>query len=525
MQAPLILGGDTPVQVQVTAGQPDRDGRRPVAVYSRPPAGSGTGTGTGIPAVCHAKGWLSDRQEQAAAWQPGQWPPAGCEPVPVDGLYGQLAARGYDYGPAFRGLRAAWRDGTTVYADVALGTGEEEGYLIHPALLDAMLHGMFLARDLGGAAELPFSWSGVRLGQRHHAAARVRITPAGGSGFRMDAVSDDGTLVAAVAELAARPVDLAQLAAARGQRSPLYELGWAEVTASQAPAQPPVMAVLGGAEAPGQRYCDLAALETAVADGAPVPRAVLVAAGPGAGTDVAAAAHAAAAGMLALLQQWLASDRLGAARLIVLTRNAVAAGDRDLDLDLVQAPVWGLVRSAQSEHHGRIVLIDAGQDEVPDWGSVLGVDEPQLAVRGGRLLAPRLSQVPASRAGQGWPLDPGRVVLITGGTSGLGALVARHLAVRHGARRLLLASRRGSAGEAVAGLAAELAAAGTDVQVRACDAADRGQLAGLLASAGQPVGAVVHAAGVIEDATIESLVPRAAGAGAAAEGGRGAAPG
>jgi NAD(P)-dependent dehydrogenase (short-subunit alcohol dehydrogenase family) len=98
-------------------------------------------------------------------------------------------------------------------------------------------------------------------------------------------------------------------------------------------------------------------------------------------------------------------------------------------------------------------------------------------------------------------------VLVTGGTSGLGALVARHLADRHGARHLLLVSRRGPAAVGVAGLVAELAGAGADVRVAACDVADRGQLAGLLGWVEPRLGAVIHAAGVTDDATVESLAP------------------
>ena len=72
--------------------------------------------------------------------------------------------------------------------------------------------------------------------------------------------------------------------------------------------------------------------------------------------------------------------------------------------------------------------------------------------------------------------DGAGTVLITGGTGGLGALLARHLVVRHGVRHLLLASRRGPAAEGAGELAAELAALGAQVTIAACDVADREQL-------------------------------------------------
>ena len=130
---------------------------------------------------------------------------------------------------------------------------------------------------------------------------------------------------------------------------------------------------------------------------------------------------------------------------MIVTRGAVAAvGDEAPDL--AQAAVWGLVRSAQSEHPGRFVLVDLDGADEPDWAALLArLDEPQLAVRDGRLLAPAAG--PGRRGGRrdAVPLDRTGTVLITGGTGGLGALVARHLVAEHGARHLLLVSRRGPA--------------------------------------------------------------------------------
>ncbi len=95
-------------------------------------------------------------------------------------------------------------------------------------------------------------------------------------------------------------------------------------------------------------------------------------------------------------------------------------------------------------------------------------------------------------------------VLITGGTGGLGALVARHLAGEHGVRRLLLTSRRGLEAEGAAELVAELGELGCEADVVACDVAERAQVELLLADA-QPLVGVVHAAGVLDDGTITSL--------------------
>ncbi|MCX5191105.1 type I polyketide synthase [Streptomyces sp. NBC_00268] len=101
----------------------------------------------------------------------------------------------------------------------------------------------------------------------------------------------------------------------------------------------------------------------------------------------------------------------------------------------------------------------------------------------------------------------GGTVLITGGTGGVGSLVARHLVAERGVRSLVLASRRGPAAEGVSELVCDLEGAGAAVHVVACDVADRAAVADLLADMPRkyPLTAVVHAAGALADGTIESM--------------------
>ena len=184
------------------------------------------------------------------------------------------------------------------------------------------------------------------------------------------------------------------------------------------------------------------------------------------------------------------SHLAGEGTLIVATGNATGP-----DPDPVDAAVWGLVGSAQSEQPGRFVLVDGDPA-----GAVDG--QPQQAVRDGRAFVPRL--VPAAPGDSEIDLG-GRTVLLTGATGAVGAALARHLAGVHGVRDLLLVSRRGDAAPGAAALLADLTGLGASARFAACDLTDRDAVAALLA--GEPIGAVVHCAAVTDDALVTDLTP------------------
>ncbi|HSN12983.1 MAG TPA: type I polyketide synthase, partial [Anaeromyxobacteraceae bacterium] len=267
------------------------------------------------------------------------------------------------------------------------------------------------------------------------------------------------------------------------------------------------------AETRVQQHPDLPALQAALANGEPAPELVLAAfsPSPNPGDDMADAAHAAAGRALALLQAWLADEKLASSRLVLVTQRAVAASPDEDVLDLVHAPIWGLVRSAQSEHPDRsILLLDLDADATSEsLAAALATDENQLAVRGGKLLAPRLARVAVDSGAVPPPLPHDGTVLVTGATGTLGALVARHLVAKHGVRHLLLTSRQGPAAPGADALRADLETAGASVSIAACDVADRAALASLLASIpnAHPLAGVVHTAGVLDDGVLASLTP------------------
>ncbi|KUJ39442.1 hypothetical protein ACZ90_69280 [Streptomyces albus subsp. albus] len=518
-EAPLILGEHGAVRVQLTVGAPDEAGRRPISVHSRPDED------TPHPWTRHAEGLLTSEQPPAGGDLPGQWPPPGATPVDIADFYPSVVEDGFAYGPSFRGLNTLWRAGEETYAEVALpaeAAADAAGYGVHPALLDAALHAG-LVGNTGDQVRLPFTWSGVRLHTRGATALRVRTTPAGPDTITLTVTDQAGTPVATVAALRARPVSAAQLQAARrGGPDALYHLTW-----TAAGPQPPAArtdrrcALLGPVEPAADlretdRYPDLGALAEALSAGAPVPDVVFwTPEPPAADQRPPGALHHAVHRTLDMLRGWLAEEHLAGSRLVVVTRGAVGTGPDDAPRHTAQAPVWGLVRAAQAEHPGRFVLLDLdldgdhGQHTLPGLLSAVDRDEPQLALRAAGPLVPRLARVRRAEPADRPALDPDGTVLVTGGTGALGGLVARHLAAEHGARHLLLLSRRGPDAEGADALCAELTALGAQVTVRAVDAADRRALAEALSAvpAAHPLTAVVHTAGVVDDAVVSELTP------------------
>ncbi|WP_329101682.1 type I polyketide synthase [Micromonospora sp. NBC_01699] len=478
IEAPLLLPATGGVSVRVVVG-PDGDGsRRPVHIHSRAEHGDRSW-------LRHATGTLSPAPGSTPTAPPTAWPPAGATPI-GDDAYRRLAARGYRYGPVFQGLQRAWRHGDDLWAEVALpqsARADAARCALHPALLDAAMHADLL--DDQDSTLLPFAWTGVSLHATGATTLRVHLRRLRGDELTAITVTDDaGHPVLSVDALASRPVSAAQLDRA-GQAAALWRLDWQ-------PAATP--ATVDG---------DLATL----ADAPPATAAVL-AVGTPAG-DVPTAVRTVTHQVLGSLHAWLADERHATATLLVLTTGAVAATGADT-VDPVQAPVWGLVRAAQAEHPGRFVLADTdGTDASTALApAVAAGTEPEVALRAGKVLTPGLNRIePAPVAGP-WAGDG--TVLITGGLTGIGALIARHLAAEHGVRHLLLTGRRGPYTPGAAELRADLAALGADVTIAACDVADRSALVRLLAdvSAEHPLTAVVHAAGTADSALVDALTPQ-----------------
>ncbi|WP_213003913.1 type I polyketide synthase, partial [Winogradskya consettensis] len=492
---PVALPADAPLVLQIPVGLPDGADRRSFEIYAR--------TGEDTPWVRHAAGTFAGDGATAEPAPLSPWPPAGATETDLTDTYDRLGEQGYGYGPALQNLRRVWRSGAEVYADVAPATLLDGGaFTVHPALLDAVLHPLLpgVALD-SGRSWLPFSFAGVRLHPGGATGLRARLTvrheDTDTLTVALSVTDEQGNPVATVESLTLRPLSAV---AVRDSASGLSRVEWIPAE-DLSGAEPGVPLVLEPEPTPADAV--LALLDSGTV---PPPIVVMPLVSPAPEPDLPAAARAATARTLDLVRLWLSDERLQDSRLVLATHRAIGAGS-DAPADLVHAPVWGLVRSAQSETPGRIVLLDTDDlTTLPaDAAGVAAAGFPAAAVRRGQVLVPRLARASAIAGTATWPADG--AVLITGGTGGLGAVAARHLVHRHGVTRLVLVSRSGADAPGAGALRQELEAAGARVWVESADVADRRSLAAVFAGLPPdvPVRAVIHTAGVLDDGVVGSL--------------------
>ncbi|MFI0743442.1 SDR family NAD(P)-dependent oxidoreductase, partial [Streptomyces sp. NPDC021100] len=405
LEAPLLLPEGGGVHLQLVVGAGTEPGSRPFTVYARPelpaPGGRGDGPADESPWTRHATGVLSTTDVP----EPGPeddaftvWPPAQAEPVDIDGFYDELRALGLDYGPAFRGLRAAWRQGGALYAEIALPDGmATDRFGLHPALLDAALHPVALDADQDADIRLPFTWTGVRLYASEAAALRVRISADADGTVTLSAGDESGRPVASVASLLLRPVapDHLRAAGSPGRGRYLYAIEWV-------PAPAPTDATAGNGGTSCVEITDLDALRETLAEATAVPEAVLVRVADGDDADPAdpvSRVHRMSRRALSLVQDWLADERFASSRLVFVTQGAMTVGAGERVVDPAASAAWGLVRSAQSEHPGRFVLLDTDDRDTSREAlpAAFGNAPEQVAVRDGEVFIPEA--VPAGYDG------------------------------------------------------------------------------------------------------------------------------
>ncbi|MBL7617932.1 acyltransferase domain-containing protein, partial [Frankia sp. AgB1.8] len=457
----LPFAGGSPLRVQVAVSASGEDSTRGLTVHARPAragASDWTRYARGTVLTPHSSAGTPDVNREVA------WPPDGAVPIEIDDAQPEAAAGDPPAAagrPAGGDLVGVWRGEGGFFAEAEATEDRRDAagrHVIDPVLLTAVLAASMSAAGVGGdgIARRPRSWRGVRLHAAGAGALRTRLTRTGQDTARLSVSDGAGDPVLEVDAVTVDAVTDGEATAGAPLGLPMHRLAWLPLSApGSTEAAPPrtdgswAIVRSDGKDGGGlPTYTDLAALGVAVAAGAPVPSVVLApqlpaptapggaasppgAAAPsdGAGKDHLADVHAATEAVLLLAQEWVADDRFMASRLVVATQRAVAAGEDEDVFDLVGAATWGLVRSAISEHPGRFALLDIDDDpaSAAAIASALESAAPQLAVRGGRLLVPRLVVEPPVAVQEPVSLDRGGTVLITGGTGALAGHIARHL--------------------------------------------------------------------------------------------------
>ncbi|MEU8386218.1 polyketide synthase dehydratase domain-containing protein, partial [Streptosporangium sp. NPDC048865] len=331
LHAPVTIGAEEETHLRVTVADDA------VRVHARPGRGPVDGEWT-----LHAEAVLG-AAVPATGWS-GHRPPEA-RPVDVTGIYETFAGRGYDYGPAFQGLRALWTAGDELHAEV--DTGNE----LVPGLLDAALHAWIAGAGEAaeGGVRVPHTWRDVRVHGVPRGPLRVRIRHTGEGTFALDAVRADGGAarpVLSAGEIRVRRVEERALLRGGGIPARPYELAW--IPAHLAGPAPAAEAGSGG---PGE---DVIVLVRGDGPDLPFPT-VSYGDGPD-GTDGPDPAAAVRACLLAVRESILTLPER--AHLVVVTRGAVAVDGDDRLPGLAEAPLWGLVRAARQEYPGRISVVD-----------------------------------------------------------------------------------------------------------------------------------------------------------------------
>ncbi|MFD7997664.1 SDR family NAD(P)-dependent oxidoreductase [Streptomyces mirabilis] len=534
---PLPLEVDRPVRLQLVLS-PAEDGFRDFTIASTPAGGHGA------PWQRHVSGRLAVTAETAADDEERlDAVRERCdEQVDLSAVYAGLAALGIDYGPAFRGLEEGRR--TNVAALGRLARTPAAGHLLHPAVLDAAFHTAALpggapeGRAFVPAAVGQLRFTGLRTAPVW-ATCRLRSVDGDTATVDLRLWDEDEQLV-----LEARDFELAALSPLDGA---LFETHWQPRPAAQRPPAegswliladdtgvaaeleerlgstvPRVIARRGGSfgvEGPGRYVLDPAdprhlarLLDEAFPDGAPERVVQLSALDAPAITDAGTAEAAARLCCLSTLHlvRALADRPQGRApRLFVVARGSQAAGDSTRVTHPQQALAWGFgLAVAQEYPELSATLIDLPPTDGVDalWTQLRHADDERLvALRESGRLVPRLARTRPDDGGNG-EVTPDGVYLITGGLGGLGRVVAERL-VRRGARRLALMSRGEPDAHTVSWIRG-LEEHGTSVHLAHADVADREELSAALDAVRReagPIAGVVHAAGVLDDATVANL--------------------
>ncbi len=357
--------------------------------------------------VLHATGILG-KESSGPSTELAAWPPVGAERLELAEFYVGLAALGLSYGARFQGLREAYRDSEFLYGTVKLDGDSPSGYGLHPALLDSALHLLMLSKSALGSEEvlLPFLLENVSLYATGASELRVQArlwSESGETQAEVRLYDESGRAVGRIGSFRGRAASRGAIRdAVHGEG--LYEVRWtASVEPMRAERRSVVTQVVGlgelaeraraGLEGACGVFANVSELLSWVEQGGELGGVVVLVPGP-VDVDVVSSVHGSTSALVSELQAWFGTRRTEGSTLTVLTSGAVSTSDEEGVSRLGHASLWGLVRSARSEHPERMVRLldtDASRSSSSVLSQALQAeDEAESALREGLRLVPRL---------------------------------------------------------------------------------------------------------------------------------------
>lgn len=542
----LPLDASIPTDIQLHVGSAEADGGRAVEAYFHQlndpqpheyqmARWKRYATCRLVPDVASSPEWPDLQNDN--------WPPANAREVDFSLIYGHLAAQGVLLGNAFKRLVNVWEHENGLYIEAMSPenhTELREDFILHPTLLDAGMQAALLEQLNAGAENhqprILFSLSGIR--QYIKGAQRLRghvvrksTEPSASdySEYALRLADDTGQAVATIDAIVLKPAGLQRRSPLR---PPFYYLKWREIEPNSSSSTSKIRWIVPQ-NTLRDRFSSLIKeydasntyddIQQILATFSSQPDEKIVFIAPNGDDSAEFIDHSPTHSVLNTLQAWINDPRTTDVPLLVVTQGAIATNAGENVPNLSQSPLWGLVRTAQLEHPGRFFLLDINEIEntpLPVINHAINTSshEPQLSLREGKILAPRLQKDAGDDDLAAYAhtdqqkhlcrnLNPDGTVLITGGTGGLGKVIAKHLVEHHGIRHLLLASRRGKAATGASALLKDLAELGAQVTIAACDIADMSAVASLLDAipAEHPLTAVIHSAGILDTATLKTM--------------------
>ncbi|MBI4852597.1 MAG: amino acid adenylation domain-containing protein [Acidobacteria bacterium] len=516
--SPLILNEKVTRQIQIKISPSDVQNQHNFALYSRN-AENGIEGGW----IKHANGLLNSNTNSSTTMaRMLNWPPPDSKLMDLTNFYDRIkSSLDVEYGPLFQAVKEIWRKDNTIFTKLVLPAENAinaEYYGVHPVLLDAALHsGFFLFDESEQVLHLPFEWRGAKLFALGSKEVYAKISRT--DDLEISLYDDSFEPLAHIERLIKRKATRQQVkAAVMGEIDRhFYNIKWQPINLTTTNNQLTSAVILGSSQLTKRlninAFDKLDALIEHINKQGVVTQTVIIDTTVIENSDNTTESNRVINNVVKALEQLqtlLTNKHLLGSELIWITRHAIATSSDDQLTDLNYSALWGLLRSARNEHPDRLVRlidIDDQTDEQTLINALKVNSEPEITVRNGRLLAPRLIsyQHKSSVNQQYQPLDNG-TILITGGTGEIGSLIAKHLVNNYGAKHLLLTSRQGMAAPRAEALKAALEQQNANVEIAACDVADYSSVKLLIDSIPKehPLIAVIHCAGALEDGLLLS---------------------